>query len=54
LSILVKICNESNVDILLNELQCYVTEPDTEFVKKSIIAIGNIAIKFNKAGDRAF
>ncbi|EGR27514.1 hypothetical protein IMG5_194630 [Ichthyophthirius multifiliis] len=54
LSILVKICNEQNLDILLNELQCYVTEPDTEFVKRSIIAIGNIAIKFNKACNKAF
>jgi vesicle coat complex subunit len=49
LEILVKICNEKNLDSLLNELSAYVTETDTEFVKKSIRAIGNIAIRFDKA-----
>ena len=49
LEILVKICNEKNLDSLLSELGTYVTESDTEFVKKSIKAIGNIATRFDKA-----
>lgn len=49
LDVLVKICNEKNLDSLLNELSAYVTETDTEFVKKSIRAIGSIATRFDKA-----
>lgn len=52
LDILVKICNEKNIDSLLNELNSYVTESDTEFVKKSIRAIGSIATRFDKACDK--
>lgn len=49
LDILVRICNEKNVDVMLNELTAYATEPDTEFVKRSIRAIGSIATRFDKA-----
>lgn len=49
LEVLIKICNEKNIDLLLNELSAYVTESDTEFVKKSIRSIGSIATRFDKA-----
>jgi vesicle coat complex subunit len=41
-----------NVDSLLNELKDYSQEIDVVLVKKSISAIGRIAIKLEKAADR--
>lgn len=52
LDVLVRICNEKNFDDLLAELATYVTESDTEFVKKSIRALGSIAVRFDKACEK--
>ncbi len=51
---LVLICNEKNFEDLLVEIANYVVESDTEFVKKSIKALGKIASRFDKACDKAF
>ncbi|KAL4502484.1 hypothetical protein ABPG72_012071 [Tetrahymena utriculariae] len=54
LEVLVKICNEKNLDDLLNELSAYIAESDTEFVKRSIRALGSIAVRYDQACDKAF
>jgi AP-1 complex subunit beta-1 len=52
LEILIKLADLKNVDTLLNELKDYAQEVDVVFVRKSISAIGRIAIKLDRATDR--
>ena len=52
LEIMVRIANERNVDQLLAELKEYALEVDMDFVRRSIKAIGQTAIKIDTATDR--
>ncbi len=52
LEILVRLANDNNVASLLSELKEYSMEVDTDFVKNAIKAIGQIAIKFEKASGK--
>lgn len=52
LEIMVRIANETNVDQLLMELKEYAMEVDMDFVKKAVIAIGQVAIKIESASER--
>ncbi|KAI8975200.1 adaptin N terminal region-domain-containing protein [Mycotypha africana] len=52
LEILMKLCNNRNVDQLLSELKEYANEVDVEFVRKAVNAIGRCAIKIEEAAER--
>lgn len=52
LEIMIKLSDLSNIDQLLLELKDYAQEVDVAFVRKSISAIGRVAIKLDKAADR--
>ncbi|KAH7908849.1 adaptin N terminal region-domain-containing protein [Hygrophoropsis aurantiaca] len=52
LDIMVRLASESNVDALLSELKEYSSEVDVDFVRKSIKAIGQTAIKIDGAAER--
>ena len=52
LEVMIKLADLKNVDSILNELKDYASEVDVVFVRKSISAIGRIAIKLDKAADR--
>ncbi|KAG5730431.1 Beta-adaptin-like protein C [Termitomyces sp. T112] len=47
LEIMVRLANEKNVDALLSELKEYASEVDVDFVRKSIKAIGQAAVKID-------
>ncbi|KAI8342290.1 adaptin N terminal region-domain-containing protein [Chlamydoabsidia padenii] len=52
LEIMVRLCNDRNVDQLLSELKEYANEVDVDFVRKSVNAIGRCAIKIEEAAER--
>ncbi|CAG8465681.1 6856_t:CDS:10 [Acaulospora morrowiae] len=52
LEIMIKLANDRNVDQLLSELKEYASEVDVDFVRKSIRAIGQCAIKIDEASER--
>ena len=52
LHILIKLCNVQNYDTVLVELKEYTNELDTQFVRKTISAIGSIAVKYEKSVDK--
>jgi AP-1 complex subunit beta-1 len=52
LEIMVRIAHESNVDQLLMELKEYAIEMDMDFVRRSVKAIGQVAIKIESAAER--
>ncbi|TFK67982.1 Adaptor protein complex beta subunit [Pluteus cervinus] len=52
LDIMVRLASETNVDALLSELKEYASEVDVDFVRKSIKAIGQTAVKIDAAADR--
>ncbi|KAI8878932.1 Adaptor protein complex beta subunit [Backusella circina FSU 941] len=52
LEIMIKLCNDRNVDQLLSELKEYANEVDVDFVRKSVHAIGRCAIKIEEAAER--
>ncbi|KAI7905127.1 adaptin N terminal region-domain-containing protein [Cokeromyces recurvatus] len=52
LEIMIKLCNDRNVDQLLSELREYANEVDVDFVRKSVHAIGRCAIKIEEAAER--
>ncbi|KAG6890230.1 hypothetical protein C0995_010243 [Termitomyces sp. Mi166 len=52
LEIMVRLANEKNVDALLSELKEYASEVDVDFVRKSIKAIGQAAVKIDTAAER--
>lgn len=52
LDIMVKLCTEKNVDQLLAELKEYANEVDVDFVRRSVRAIGQCAIKVEGAAEK--
>ncbi|RPD53635.1 Adaptor protein complex beta subunit [Lentinus tigrinus ALCF2SS1-7] len=52
LDIMVRLATEHNVDPLLSELKEYAQEVDVDFVRRSIKAIGQTAIKIDEAAER--
>ncbi|KAF9006995.1 adaptin N terminal region-domain-containing protein [Cyathus striatus] len=52
LDIMVRLASENNVDALLSELKEYSSEVDVDFVRKSIKAIGQTAVKIDTAAER--
>ncbi|KIY71907.1 Adaptor protein complex beta subunit [Cylindrobasidium torrendii FP15055 ss-10] len=52
LDIMVRLAGENNVDALLSELKEYASEVDVDFVRKSIKAIGQTAVKIDGAAER--
>ncbi|KAF8519377.1 adaptin N terminal region-domain-containing protein [Hysterangium stoloniferum] len=52
LDIMIRLAGESNVDALLSELKEYASEVDVDFVRKSIKAIGQCAIKIDSSAER--
>ncbi|CAG8444293.1 9240_t:CDS:10 [Ambispora gerdemannii] len=52
LEIMIKLANEKNVDQLLSELKEYASEVDVDFVRKSVRAIGQCAIKIEETSER--
>jgi vesicle coat complex subunit len=52
LEIMVRLANESNIDMILHELKEYVTEVDIDFVRKCISAIGKLSIKIEKTATK--
>lgn len=53
IDILVKVADEKNVDPILAELKEYSGDIDTELVKRSVKAIGQIILKVDKAASKA-
>ncbi|ODV87902.1 hypothetical protein CANARDRAFT_185613, partial [[Candida] arabinofermentans NRRL YB-2248] len=52
LEIIFLLANESNIDIVLTELEEYAYEIDNQMVRKAIRAIGNLAIKIESTSNR--
>ncbi|KAF7348459.1 AP complex subunit beta [Mycena venus] len=52
LDIMVRLASESNLDALLSELKEYASEVDVDFVRRSIKAIGQTAVKIDAAAER--
>ncbi|MCJ1307765.1 beta-adaptin [Agyrium rufum] len=52
LEIMVRIANDKNVDQLLAELKEYALEVDMDIVKRSVKAIGQVAIKIESASEK--
>ena len=52
LQVLVKLANNDNIDQVLSELQEYANEVDVKFVRKSVRAIGRIAIKIEESVEK--
>ncbi|ODV97523.1 hypothetical protein PACTADRAFT_37171 [Pachysolen tannophilus NRRL Y-2460] len=53
IEILVRLSNDANAALLLSELKEYSMEIDTDFVKRSVRAIGQVAIKLQKSSKLA-
>ncbi|TEB33716.1 clathrin binding protein [Coprinellus micaceus] len=52
LDIMVRLAHERNVDALLSELKEYASEVDVDFVRKSVKAIGQTAVKIEEAAEK--
>ncbi|KAI0321322.1 clathrin binding protein [Amylostereum chailletii] len=52
LDIMVRLANDQNVDALLSELKEYASEVDVDFVRRSIKAIGQTAVKIDSGAER--
>ncbi|KAF6749505.1 clathrin binding protein [Ephemerocybe angulata] len=52
LDIMVRLANDKNVDALLSELKEYASEVDVDFVRKSVKAIGQTAVKIDEAAEK--
>ncbi|KAI9511229.1 Adaptor protein complex beta subunit [Russula earlei] len=52
LDIMVRLANDNNVDALLSELKEYSSEVDVDFVRRSIKAIGQAAVKIEAGAER--
>ncbi|CAG8569790.1 70_t:CDS:10, partial [Dentiscutata erythropus] len=52
LEIMIKLANDRNIDQLLSELKEYASEVDVDFVRKSVRAIGQCAIKISESSER--
>jgi len=53
IDILVKVSDDKNADVILNELKEYANDLELELIRKSIRAIGSIILKVDKASKRA-
>ncbi|KAG7693162.1 hypothetical protein KL930_004753 [Ogataea haglerorum] len=53
LELIFLLANESNISLVLRELEEYALEIDDQMVRKSIRAIGNLAIKIPSVADRS-
>lgn len=53
IDILVKVADEKNADVILNELKEYANDIEIELIRKSIRAIGTIILRVDKAAKRA-
>lgn len=53
IDILVKVAEDKNCDIILNELKEYSNDVDGELVRKSVKAIGQIILKVDKSSKKA-
>lgn len=53
IDILVKVADDKNADVILNELKEYANDIEIELIRKSIRAIGSIILKVDKAAKRA-
>ncbi|CCH41143.1 AP-2 complex subunit beta-1 [Wickerhamomyces ciferrii] len=53
IEIIVRLANETNGGLILNELKEYGYEFDVEFVKRAVRAIGQIGIKISKFGTKS-
>ena len=53
IDILVKVVDEKTADVILAELKEYSGDMDTEIVRKSVRAIGQIILKVDKASNKA-
>lgn len=47
-----RIINQKNYESVLEELKEYISEVDSEFVKKCIRAVGKIAHRYEKSVDK--
>lgn len=52
IEILSRIINYKNYELVLEELKEYMSEVDSEFVKKCIRAVGKIAIRYEKSVEK--
>ncbi|KAF8317857.1 clathrin binding protein [Clavulina sp. PMI_390] len=52
LDIMIRLAGDKNVDTLLSELKEYASEVDVDFVRKSVKAIGQCAVKIDAAAER--
>ena len=53
IDILIKVADEKNAEIILNELKEYSGEIETEIVRSSVRAIGHIILKVDKSAKKA-
>ena len=53
IDILVKVADDKNADVILNELKEYANDIELELIRKSIRAIGTIILRVDKAAKRA-
>ncbi|KAF9347214.1 AP-1 complex subunit beta-1 [Mortierella sp. AD094] len=52
LEIMIKLCNDRNIEQILSELKEYASEVDVDFVRKAVRAIGRCAIIIDEASER--
>jgi AP-1 complex subunit beta-1 len=50
---LIKVADEKNVDVILNELKEYANDIEIELIRKSIKSIGQIILKVDKGAKKA-
>jgi AP-1 complex subunit beta-1 len=53
IDILVRVADDKNADVILNELKEYANDIELELIRKSIRAIGTIILRVDKAAKRA-
>jgi AP-1 complex subunit beta-1 len=53
IDILVKVADDKNADVILNELKEYANDLELELIRQSIRAIGTIILRVDKASKRA-
>jgi vesicle coat complex subunit len=53
IDILVKVADDKNADVILNELKEYANDLEIELIRKSIRSIGTIILRVDKASKKA-
>ncbi len=53
IDVLVKVADNSNIDLIMSEFKEYVNDIDSDFVRKSVWAIGMIAVKVERCAKKA-